>query len=154
METKKYESGFQLIGTSIKEFSIKNSYYRMNSENSKNKSIKLGRRITELNSEDNKLYGLLEVTLEVYIADNDNINDDYDDADYNQYHISLKMEGAFSADSQISENDFKRMIDVNGCAAIYSIARAFIINTTAQTMLEGQIVLPLLNFFDIPSSNE
>lgn len=149
MNTEKFQSDFQLIGSRITEFSINNSYYRMTTENSNSKKISLDRKVSEMYTDDDYICGLLEVSIEVYIKDN---NEDVQDE--NQYSILLKMEGAFRASNQMSEENFEKMLDVNGCAALYSIARAFIMNTASQTMIEGQIILPLLNFFDISQSDK
>lgn len=148
MDTKNFQSDFQLVGSRITEFSINNSYYRMTTENSGSKKISLDRKISEMYVDGDYICGLLEVSVEVYIKDN---NEDVQNE--NQYNISLKMEGAFRASSQMPEEDFEKMLDINGCAALYSIARGFIMNTASQTMIEGQIILPLLNFFDISQSD-
>ncbi len=63
--------------------------------------------------------------------------------------LNLTIEGGFSAPEEMPEEEFGKMLRINGAAALYSIARAYLISVTSQSFIRGQVILPLANF--IPS---
>lgn len=69
------------------------------------------------------------------------------------YTFKMTIEGCFSVEKSFPVEQFKEMLRINGSAALYSIARGFIMGVSAQTMFSGQIVLPLLNFTDMPNQS-
>ena len=63
--------------------------------------------------------------------------------------VKIYIQGCFTDSADISESSFREMLGLNGCAALYSIARAQIINLTSQAMNGGQLILPMINFFEM-----
>lgn len=149
MNANEYASSFQFLGSRIIEFSIKNSYYNFNFDSSANKTIKFDKNIVDISEKEKGLFGIVNIYINVLISDNKEENDSQNE----QCDIKLLMEGCFKAPAEMTEEEFKEMIETSGAASLYSIARGFIISTTAQSSLGGQVIIPLLNFFEIPKSD-
>jgi len=59
--------------------------------------------------------------------------------------ISLVLEGAFSCDKNVEDDRFLELLNINGGAALYSIARAKIECISSMIYSEGKIILPMIN---------
>ena len=59
--------------------------------------------------------------------------------------FELVVEGVFSSPSSISDDEFMGLLNVNGGAALYSIARAKIEAISSLIYAEGKILLPMVN---------
>lgn len=57
----------------------------------------------------------------------------------------MSIEGCFTAPDEIGEELFKKMLQINGITSLYSIARGFIQSTTSQTLMTGNVLLPMFN---------
>ena len=60
----------------------------------------------------------------------------------------MSIEGCFNASSEFGEENFKNMLELNGIASLYSIARGFVQSTSSQTLLAGSVLLPLINVIE------
>ena len=60
--------------------------------------------------------------------------------------ISITIEGLFTDINEDKEH-FISLLKLNGCATLYSIARAQIIGLSAQSLASGHLILPMVNFF-------
>lgn len=131
----KYLSEFQIIGSTIKSVKIKNDFLSLNSNNLKRKidiSHLLGN--IELIEEGQFFSGTIVLNIKVNISENKR-----------KYSLNISIEGCFNAPSKISEETFKNMLEVNGITALYSIARGFVQSTSSQTLLSGNVLLPMIN---------
>ena len=59
--------------------------------------------------------------------------------------FELVLEGVFSSPATLSDDDFLGLLNVNGGASLYSIARAKIEAISSLTYVEGKILLPMVN---------
>ena len=59
--------------------------------------------------------------------------------------FNLVIEGIFSSASDLSDEEFLELLNVNGGAALYSIARAKLEAFSSLTYAEGKILLPMVN---------
>lgn len=59
--------------------------------------------------------------------------------------FSLEIEGVFSSSAKMTDEDFLQYLNINGGAALYSIARAKIEAVSSLTYAEGKITLPMVN---------
>ncbi|MBR6408426.1 MAG: hypothetical protein IKS19_07610 [Clostridia bacterium] len=69
----------------------------------------------------------------------------------------LVLEGAFTAPVTVSDDDFMSLLNINGGAALYSIARAKIETISSLVYIEGKILLPMVNivqYFEEANSTE
>ena len=55
------------------------------------------------------------------------------------------IEGVFSSHENISDDEFMDLLNINGGAALYSIARAKIETVSGLTYADGKILLPMVN---------
>lgn len=149
MNANEYASSFQFLGSRIIEFSIKNSYYSFNLDSSVNKAINFEKNIVDISKNEEELFGIVNIYINVSVSNSNEETDNQNE----QCDIKLSMEGCFKAPVKMPEEEFKEMLETSGAASLYSIARGFIISTTAQSSLGGQVIIPLLNFFEIPKSD-
>lgn len=110
-------------------------------ENKFDKKFGCSAEVHDLRNSDGKRYG--EVVLKVQVE----LDNKQPDPDSKKGSIHLTIEGGFSAPEDMAEEEFSTMLKVNGSAALYSIARAYLISVTSQSFVRGQITLPLVNFF-------
>lgn len=74
-----------------------------------------------------------------------------------KFSINAVFRGCFDAPEELPEDQFAEMLKLNGCAALYSIARGAISVFSTQMFSNGNIVLPLVNFIrfrEIEKQNE
>lgn len=134
--SNQYLSDFQIIGTSIKNFKIKNDFIAIGNDNKYKRKIDLSHTIPSINViNDGKTYsGIILLNVKVSLSSNKK-----------KYIVDLCIEGCFNGPSEMGEDTFKNMLHVNGITSLYSIARGFIQSTTSQTLLSGSILLPMFN---------
>lgn len=60
-------------------------------------------------------------------------------------NIKLVMEGLFSSESTIEDDKFLELLNVNGGAALYSIARAKIESISSLAYDKGKLLIPMIN---------
>ena len=88
----------------------------------------------------NKKYGglLLEI----------NISVEHEEPELSNDSVKLVIEGRFSASSAIDDDEFLEMLNINGGAALYSIARAKIEAISGIVYDEGKLLLPMINIVE------
>ncbi len=132
-------SPFQMLGNRIISINVDNSLFNLDEENIAQKTFDYSTEIGEIlrDEKENELLGT--VRLSVFI-------DVEGTQEEQKYSFDLTLEGCFSTTIDTSEEEFKTMLKINGSAALFSIARSFVISTSAQTCLSGQLILPMINF--------
>lgn len=131
-----YISEFQIIGSSIKSLTIKNDYIALPTNNSVKRKIDISHEIQSIenNEESMLLTGIVILNIKVLISH-----------EKKKYRLDMSIEGCFNAPNGIGENTFTDMLNVNGITSLYSIARGFAQSVSAQTLVDGNILLPMLN---------
>lgn len=132
----KFLSDFQIIGSTIKSVKIKNDFLSLSNSNNMKRKIDISHLLGDIDLiEDGQFYsGTIILNIKVNISQNKN-----------KYNVDISIEGCFNAPSEIGEETFKSMLELNGIASLYSIARAFVQSTTSQTLLAGSVLLPMIN---------
>lgn len=132
----KFLSDFQIIGSTIKSVKIKNDFLSLSNNNNMKRKIDISHLLGDIDLiEDGQFYsGTIILNIKVNISQNKN-----------KYNVDISIEGCFNAPSEIGEETFKSMLELNGIASLYSIARAFVQSTTSQTLLAGSVLLPMIN---------
>ena len=59
--------------------------------------------------------------------------------------IKFVIEGEFSSDKSIDDDKFMELLNINGGAALYSIARSKIESISSIVYSEGKVLLPMIN---------
>lgn len=139
MDVRKFESTFRFLASRILKLHIDNSYMELSDSLDNYKTVDVSHNISEIVEQENDYLGIVELTIKVNISNAEDIASD-------SYILEMCIEGGFTAEKSMPKKEFEQMLHINGTAALYSIARGFIISTSSQTVLSGQVVLPLLNF--------
>ena len=70
------------------------------------------------------------------------------ESDKSTSFIKTTIEGRFSADSSLDQDDFYKKATLNGSAALYSVARGKIDAITGAVFANGKIDIPFVNFIE------
>lgn len=144
-----YLSDFQIIGNSVKSLKIRNDFIGLDNLGKTKRTIDLSHSIgaIELIDEGTTYSGIVLLMIKATIS-----------SGKKKYIVDLTIEGCFNAPVEIGEETFKEMLKVNGVTSLYSIARGFVQSTTAQTLVNGSILLPMFNVVayseDLDAENE
>lgn len=132
----KFLSAFQIVGSTIKSVKIRNDLLTLNNNNNVKRKIDISHLLgnIELLDDGKTLSGTIILNIKVNISENKK-----------KYILEMSIEGCFNAPSEIGEETFKNMLEVNGITSLYSIARGFVQSTSSQTVLSGNVLLPMIN---------
>lgn len=131
-----YLSKFQIIGTSIKAFKIRNDFVSLGDISNIKRVIDVSHSVPtlELVNDGETYYGIVVLKIKTTVSSNKK-----------KYIVDLTIEGCFNAPSELGENTFREMLKINGITSLYGIARGFVQSTTSQTLVSGSILLPMYN---------
>ncbi len=140
MDIKSIASDFQFIGSSVKKVQITNDFVVLPDADSLKKQIDVDYVIESLqrNDEDQDIFSTLLLSVRVTYKHNKSKMD-----------IKFEIQGAFVAPYEMDDATFERMLSTNGCASLYSIARAIIVCMSSQVLANGCIYLPMVNIFKL-----
>lgn len=132
----KYLADFQIIGNSIRNLKIKNDFISLKEKNDTKKKIDISHSIVSVEEmlEERMILGTVVLNIKVTISSNKK-----------KYNLDMAIEGCFNAPLEMGKETFINMLKVNGITSLYSIARGFVQSTTSQTLVEGNVLLPMLN---------
>lgn len=132
----KYLSDFQIIGNTIKSVKIRNDFLSLSNSNNIKRKIDISHLLgnIEITEDGQILSGTIILNIKVNISQKER-----------KYNLDMSIEGCFNAPVEIGEETFKSMLEVNGIASLYSIARGFVQSITSQTLLSGSVLLPMIN---------
>ena len=143
MNTKNVEASFQLVSTFVSELSVKNSFFSYDERIPGDKKIDVAYSIPrEPITKDGKIVGTLSLQIRVMSK----IEEDL-------LHLELVLNGCFTDEGSDAEA-FKNLLRLNGCVALYSIARATVNSVSSQLFSVGNIVLPMVNFIKFRQMEE
>lgn len=145
MNVKEMIATMQLIGSSVRNLKLSNAFVVADEMDQWNKKIDVEYEINELYVSEKKNIGsvMLHIVLEIDKDGQEGIS------------VELDMDGGFSfIFSEEKNNDEKKaemekMLSHNGCATVYSLARAFIVSVTGQMCNGGTIILPMINIYEL-----
>ena len=149
MNIKNIESDFTFIGHRITKLNLENDFIALTDRNIE-KEFDVFYEIDEISKQDDKILGTIDLTVLCRVTDAEAAEDEAP----SKCNIALTINGCFIDSANVSIDKFKEMLGLNGCTALYSIARGIITGITAQSMLEGNITLPLINIFKLVKSTE
>ena len=61
------------------------------------------------------------------------------------FSLDIDVEGMFVSGKEIDKPDFEKMLEINGAAVLFSIARSVVIAQSALCFMNGQVRLPMIN---------
>ena len=137
MDTKNVQSSIQLIGTSIVALNIRNDLvvYGERMDGKKTIDVSYAVRDIRLSNDPSRKSGVLDLSV-VLSAEINGSN----------FSLEMTMRGFFEIDAACDDVRFTEILEINGCAALYSMARASISCISTQMFSVGNIVLPMVNF--------
>ncbi len=139
MNIDKIKSEFQLVNNRIININLSNNLFSVNDSKIKKEIRKLDYNYNLIDN-DELHAGILQLFVEI-IALEEN--------EESALQISMGLDGCFTAGKEsMDKNQFIEMLEISGTACLYSIARANIINLSSQSIIEGQLRLPMINVYD------
>ena len=132
----KYVSEFQIIGTSVKNLRIKNDFIVLENDNRIKRKFDLSHFVSPIcEIEEGKiLSGTVTLNVSIKISNNKK-----------RYKLDMSIEGCFNAPAKIEKEAFSELLQINGLAALYSIARGIVQSVSSQTLVCGSVLLPMVN---------
>jgi len=134
---KDFSADFQLIGNRIVQLKISNDFILVDVDETTEtkKGLNLSHQIINVQKDaDGKLSGILSIRVKIRLT-----------RGKEKCTADLTLEGCFNADSDLGEEKFRYMLEINGFSTLYSIARSILISVSSQTFAQGSIILPMIN---------
>lgn len=142
MNTEKVESCFQMIGARVVDYKLHNDFVSI--DGNEKKKLDMTHTISQIGkNSDDCVLGIMQLTLKIQLWKGKE-----------KLKIDLTIEGCFKAPEDMADDEFEKMLNVNGTAALYSIARSFVLSNTSQVLLDGKVILPMVNVVEYSRSNE
>ena len=136
MELNQIATGIKIVGTTIKDISVKNNIVNVQKE--AKRSFGLNINEPSLEKIDQGFFSQLAVDFEIEIEQSEN----------RKFKLELSLEGAFISEKDIEEEDFKQLVAINGAAALIGIARGKIESITSNIFDSGKVVIPFVNVIE------
>jgi hypothetical protein len=133
MELNKITSDLTYLGNTIKEIKVNNHFVSLGDDVTKEIGFDYG--VSNIETYDDGRMGRIQMSISVFLSSEKVEKDEF----------SLLLEGAFSVPQSVTEDDFIRLLSLNGAAALYSIGRGKIETISALTFLNGKLNLPMVN---------
>lgn len=139
MDITKVQSKFIFVGSRVVSFNLSNDFVSLPDENNLSLSLDVDKEISDFTVDDDLVFGEVNLTITVLAQSKDNDK---------QLSLTITVNGCFADNKDIDTEEFRTKLSINGSAALYSIARANIISITSQSLCGGQLIIPLINFFE------
>ena len=144
MDITKIQADLRLLNTRITKMNVKNSLAEFNETTPGKKTIDVSYDIVDQDIvNDNVCRAVLDLSV--------NLKAKYKQGSFN---IHATIRGAFESTPNMDVDTFRNMLQINGCAALYSIIRGTISIVSTQLFSNGNIVLPLVNFVNFKNLKE
>lgn len=136
------KSDFQFIDHKINKLAIENELSELTGTIYYDLSIEVKNTPAIEEDENGNYIGLVNLTLDV--------SGRSPNQDDKCIKIKLELEGGFTAPgNNVVLEDFNEMLDINGVATLYSVARSVIVSISAQCCTNGQVRIPMLNMIEV-----
>ena len=146
METNTFEAPFQLLTSRIAQFRMANGFIELSDSLDLKRSVEVDYSIEHMKLCEDMWQGALKLTVFVSLEEKE--------TDGDKFISRIEIMGYFAGDPALEENTFKSMLKINGTSALYSIMRGFLISVSAQSLKQGQVTLPMINFVDLAKQKE
>lgn len=147
MGINNYLSDFQFVGSTVKDLFFKNDFISYAETDELERTIDVSYEVEDIidsPEHEHLIMGILLLHVKVKIqGDNSSSQKKKNDLD-----LSITLEGCFHSNT-LEEEKFKEMLEINGCATLYSIARSIIISITSQSFANGPCILPMINVYNM-----
>ncbi len=147
MDVKNFQSKFQLVANSISHLEIKNDF--INLDESQDLVKQFGLKPIQEHIETHEHYKSAGLKLNVCVKIQEKVEEQP-----KTFSADFTVDGVFVTDVATSDAEFKEKLLINGSAALFSIARGFLTNVSAQVLVDGKVVLPLVNFMEFAKGDK
>lgn len=137
MDIEKIKASFQLLASHITKFSLDNGFYYYNSLTEAERKIDVSYALQGIkkDEETGEHYGTIELNLVISV-----------ESEKSEFQMEICSSGLFSADDELPDEVFRKMLTLNGCSVLYTLTRAKVASVTSQIFEDGCVMLPLVNF--------
>jgi hypothetical protein len=146
MNIENVKATLQMVGSRIVSLDIKNMFvFLENTDKGIERAIDVSYEVGdpfESEGGNGELMCLIRLNIEIKIK-----------KEIQEANITLVTEGGFASNTHNKE-ELKEMTAVNGAAAIYSVARGTIASITGQMCEGGQVLIPMLNIYEMNKSKK
>lgn len=136
MELNVVASGIEIVGATVKTITVENNIVDI--ERGAKRSFGLNINEPQFENIGESFFAQMTVDFDIEIEQSED----------QKCKIKLALEGAFISRDGIDEDAFKKLVIINGAAAIIGIARGRIEAMTASVFNNGKIVIPFVNVVD------
>lgn len=149
MKTDQALATIQLLGTSIKQLKIENDFIYFRDDDETEKEIDVQYQIEDIvvDEEEHVLLGTILLMIDIQIKRQEE-----------QMKLELAIQGGFTTlkldEPEKNRESFKKLLSLNGCASLYSIARGIVSSVTSQAFMGETIMLPMINVFKLKEEKE
>ncbi|MDR0890435.1 MAG: hypothetical protein LBM28_07345 [Oscillospiraceae bacterium] len=145
LEINKISAKLTFVNSIIETFQMKNSVFHLDDSAKKGFGMDVG--VVDIFSKDSHWYGSVLLKVGVRIEAN-SPNETVADIENADFDVEMQVRGIFSAADDMPEEEFIKMLHLNGVTCVYSIARAKMEQITAAAFATGKIVLPMINILE------
>lgn len=145
MDSKEFKADFQFLDSWISKSNFNNQFIKIDDEMDLSREIEVSYSTERIEYSGDKLVGRVEMEIKFRIRETDNVPENK----RKECNGELIINGLFMTTSAMKDELFDRMLELNGCATLISIARSFVISLSSQALGMGKIVLPLLNIYQM-----
>lgn len=149
MNTRDMQSNFQFCGSRILRFYLQNDFVSLPPEEalhlSPDKATDVKYEIVSIEKKDGHAVGILRLHITTVAADGESKG---------QLGADLWIEGCFVMVADLSPEDIRKFLIVNGSASLYSIARSFIASVTSQSLENGKLILPMISTYALYAAED
>ncbi len=133
--SEQYYSDFQIVGTSVKSLKLRNDFILLPNQRAVKRTLDISHAILSVEaSDDGRFTGVVQLEIKVAFSH-----------EKKKYKLDMAIEGCFTAPTEMGEDAFRDMLNINGITSLYSISRGFVQSVSAQTLLSGNVLLPMIN---------
>lgn len=143
MNAENIKSGFQLLATSIKHIEVNNSFTYFDDNEEIDRKYDVTYEIDDISRDDHDtILGTISLNVIAIVKNKDA-----------EMNFNLIIQGCFMSEDDTKSEEFRDMLEINGCATLYSISRAMILNISSQSCFGAHILLPMINLFKLKEKN-
>lgn len=135
MDLNKVVADLEIEKTAIHSIETKCMMTKISSSNKRTFGLDI--KCSQPIIKENKKYGKLLMQLNISLEQNE--------TGESTDKFEIVIEGVFSSSTAIEDERFMELLNINGGAALYSIARAKIEAISSLVYNEGKILLPMIN---------
>ena len=147
MKIEKALANIQLLGTQVKKIEFENDVIVFYEQDDTKKYLDVSYNIKECSYDEKakEYIGILALYIEMQVENEEK-----------KMKLGMELHGCFQSNevAETWEKEFRELLQINGTAALYSVARGLVMSITGQSYTGENIVLPMVNVFRLHGENE